>query len=97
MGTSVLPFLYRFNGVVDTNQPVLQNMETLTSAAGSWLTYDITQGKWAVIINKPGNVVASFDDSNIIGGIQVGSTSLTELYNAVKVTFPKNGLDLICE
>jgi len=93
MGTSVLPFLYRFNGVVDTNQPVLQNMETLTSAAGSWLTYDITQGKWAVIINKTGNVVASFDDSNIIGGIQVGSTSLTELYNAVKVTFPRDDLN----
>jgi hypothetical protein len=93
MGTSVLPYLYRFNGVVDTNKPVLQNMETLTSAAGSWLTYDITQGKWAVIINKPGNVVASFNDSNIIGGIQFGSTSLTELYNAVKVTFPRDDLN----
>lgn len=93
MGTSVLPYLYRFNGVVDTNQPVLQNMETLTSAAGTWLTYDITQGKWAVIINKPTAVTASFDDSNIIGGIQIGSTSLTELYNAVKVTFPRDDLD----
>jgi hypothetical protein len=93
MGTSVLPYLYRFNGVVDTNQPVLQNMESLTSAAGTWLTYDITQGKWAVIINKPTAVTASFDDSNIIGGIQFGSTSLTELYNAVKVTFPRDDLD----
>lgn len=93
MGTSVLPYLYRFNGVVDTNQPVLQNMETLTSAAGTWLTYDITQGKWAVIINKPTPVTASFDDSNIIGGIQIGTTSLTELYNAVKVTFPRDDLD----
>jgi hypothetical protein len=93
MGTSVLPFLYRFNGVVDTNQPVLQNMESLTSAAGTWLTYDITQGKWAVIINRPTAVTASFDDSNIIGGIQIGTTSLTELYNAVKVTFPRDDLD----
>lgn len=93
MGTSVLPYLYRFNGVVDTNRPVLENMETLTSAAGTWLTYDITDGRWAVIINKPGNVVASFSDSNIIGGIQIGTTGLDQLYNAVKVTFPRDDLD----
>lgn len=93
MGTSVLPYLYRFNGVVDTNQPVLQNIETLTSAAGTWLTYDIALGKWAVIINKPTAVSATFDDSNIIGGIQIGTTSLTDLYNAVKVTFPRDDLD----
>ena len=93
MGSSVLPFLYRFNGVVDTNQPVLQNMETLGSAAGTWLTYDITQGQWAVIINRPTAVTASFDDSNIIGGIQIGTTSLSELYNAVKVTFPRDDLN----
>ena len=93
MGTSVLPYLYRFNGVVDTNNPVLENMETLCSAAGTWLTYDITQGKWAVIINKPGTVVASFDDSNIIGGIQVGTTGLDQLYNAVKVTYPRGDIN----
>jgi len=93
MGTSVLPYLYRFNGVVDTNKSVLDNMESLCSAAGTWLTYDIAQGKWAVIINKPTAPVITFDDSNILGGIQIGTTSLDQLYNAVKVSFPRADLN----
>jgi len=93
MGTSVLPYLYRFNGVVDTNKSVLDNMESLCSAAGTWLTYDIAQGKWAVIINKATAPVITFDDSNILGGIQIGTTSLNQLYNAVKVSFPRADLN----
>lgn len=79
---------FKINGVLDTNQNVLANLETLASAAGAWLTYDITQGKWSVIINTTGSSVASFDDSNIIGGINVSSTGLTELYNSVEIEFP---------
>lgn len=86
--TTILSNVFSINGVIDTNQSVLQNMNTIASAAGSWVTYDINDGKWAVIINQAGASTSSFNDSNIIGSISVSSTGLTELYNSVEIEFP---------
>lgn len=97
--SSVLDYLYQINGVISTDKTVLQNLETLASAAGCFLSYDIHDARWSVIINEPTNSVAQFDDSNIIGPITVGSTGLTELYNSVKLEFPhidlKDNLDYV--
>lgn len=43
---------FLINGVIDTEKPVMQNMQTIASAAGAWATYDINAGKWSVIINR---------------------------------------------
>jgi len=97
--STVLDYQFRINGVLSTDKTVLQNIETLCSAAGAWLSYDIHDGLWSVVINTTGNSVASFGDSNIIGPISVSSTGLTELYNSVKVEFPhidlKDNLDFV--
>jgi hypothetical protein len=66
----------------------MQNLETLCGAAQAFLNYDIAQGKWAVVINRPGASVASFDDSNIVGSISIQGTGLRDLYNTVRVEFP---------
>ena len=87
MPTSTQP-QFQINGVIDTNKTVLQNLEVLCSAAGCWLSYDIAQAKWAVVINKTGSSVASFDDTNIVGSIGIASTGITELYNSVEIEFP---------
>lgn len=79
---------YNFNGVISTDKTVMQNLEAMTNAAGSWLTYDIHTGRWSVIINKPGVAKYAFNDDNIIGSISVSGTGLTDLYNAVRVEFP---------
>ena len=88
MGTTLSPNRYRINGVVSTDKTVMQNLETLCGAAQAFLNYDIAQGKWAVVINRPGASVASFDDSNIVGSISIQGTGLRDLYNAVRVEFP---------
>lgn len=79
---------YKFNGVISTDKTIMQNLEIMCSAAGTWLTFDIHAGKWSFVINKPESSIASFDDSNIIGSISISVTGLTELYNSVKVEFP---------
>lgn len=84
--------IFSINGVIDTGRSVLQNMNEIASAAGCWITYDITDGKWSVIINQAGSSVASFNDTNIIGGINVSSTGLTEVYNSVEIEFPHKDL-----
>ena len=93
MGFTVSDYRYRINGVLSTDATVMQNMETLSRAAQSWFTYDVTQGKWAVIINTTGNSIASFDDSNITGPVSISGTGLSDLYNRVRVEFPHVDLD----
>lgn len=81
--------IYEINGVINTDKNVLDNLNQLCTAAGCWLTYDIGQGKWAVVINEQSNTsVASFNDSNIIGSINVSGTGINELYNKVSIEFP---------
>jgi len=77
----------RINGLVNTNTNVLNNMQAIAKACSSWLSYDIHQGKWVVIINQTGASIASFSDSNIIGEISVSGTSLTGLYNSAEVKY----------
>lgn len=89
---STINKLFAINGVVSTDKSVLQNLNALCDAAGCWLTYDISQGKWAIIINRAGSSVASFNDSNIIGNINVSGKGITELYNSVSVEFPHKDL-----
>ena len=89
---SSIPNFFSINGVIDTSKSVLENMNAICEASGCWLTFDIHEGKWAVVINNTGDSVASFDDSNIIGGIDISSTSLTEVYNSVTYEFPHQDL-----
>lgn len=94
MGTSVLPYQYRLNGVISTDKTVMQNIETMCSVAGTWFTYDVHSGKWAVIIGDPADTaVTAFDDSNIIGGISLSGTGLKEYYNRVRVEYPREDLN----
>lgn len=91
-GPQTLTNRYQINGLIDTDEAVLKNVEQITNSSGSWLSYSILTGKWGVIINKSGTSVASFDDSNILSGISVQGTGLTDLYNSVKVEYPNRDI-----
>lgn len=82
----------KINGVLSTDKTVLQNLNDLCSAAGAFLTFDISQGKWAVVINKTGTSVKSYNDSNIIGSINIQETGVNELYNSASIEFPHKTL-----
>jgi hypothetical protein len=91
-GAQTLANRYQINGLLDTAQPVMKNIEKVCNAAGSWLSYDIHEGKWGVVINATGTSVASFNSANIIGSISINGTGLSELYNSVRVEFPHREL-----
>ena len=91
-GTQTLADRYQINGLLDTKQPVMQNIEKITSTAGSFLKYDIHEGKFGVTINQAGTSSASFTDANILGNVDLSGTGLKELYNKVKVEFPHRDL-----
>lgn len=84
--------LFQINGVIDTGRSVMDNINQLCTASGCWVTYDTNEGLWSVIINRPGSSVKAFNDSNIIGGINISGTGINELYNKVTVEFPHEEL-----
>jgi hypothetical protein len=83
---------FEINGLIDTNQSVMSNINQMCNSAGCWMTFDVNTGLWSVIINRPGNSVKSFNESNIIGSINVTGSGINELYNAVSVEFPHKNL-----
>ena len=86
-------YRYRVNGVIDTNNTVMANLEALGNSAGTWLTYDSQDGKWAIVINRARAVDAYFNDDNIVGSINVNGTGLDNFYNSVEVQFPHRDLN----
>jgi len=83
---------YTINGLIDTNQTALENMTAVVNSCNTWLSYDAVVGKWAVVINEAGASAYSFDDSNIIGAINLSTTDLDNLYNSVEVRFHNSEL-----
>jgi hypothetical protein len=90
--TTILNNTFTINGVVSTDKTVLQNITEIATACGAWVTYDISTGQWSVIINDAQSSVATFNDSNIIGNINVSGTGVNELYNQGTIEFPHRDL-----
>ena len=84
--------LFQINGVVDTNKTAMQNLTMLANACGCWVTYDIAEGRWSVIINEDSSPVAAFSDSNIIGGISISGSGINDMYNQGTIEFPHKDL-----
>jgi len=86
--TETLADRYQINGIINPQKNVLSNLQEIANSTGVYINYDITTGKWGVIIDKDNTVRYNFNDSNIVGGIDVTATSLDSMYNSVEVSFP---------
>ena len=78
---------YQINGVIDPNQSVKSNIDQILQNAAAWMSYDITKGKWRVYPKWTQTTAMYFNDDNIIGGIDISSTKLDDLYNKLEVEF----------
>ena len=83
---------YAINGLVDTGQTVIDNLTNIANSCGTWLSYSNELGKWGVVINRLETAVFDFNDSNILGNIDVTGVGLSDLYNAVRVNFPRRDI-----
>ena len=79
---------YRINGVLNTGDTVLNNVNHILTACDSWLSYNAAAGQWSPVINKSETASFLFDDSNIVGEIKVSVTDLSSTYNQIEVSFP---------
>ena len=78
---------YQINGLLDTNQNVKQNIDTILMNSGAWMAYDVHAGQWRVIPKRAEDNVLLFTDDNIVGGMSINSTRLDDLYNIAEIEY----------
>jgi hypothetical protein len=90
---------YRINGVIDTGQSCLNNINQIMASCDSWNQYNSALGQWSAVINKAESTAYAFDDSNIVGEIRVSAYDITGSINQIEVQFPngtnKDQTDLV--
>ena len=85
---------YSINGIIDTGNPVKANIDQILQNSSAWMSYDITQGLWRVYPQAPQAASLTFTEDYIVGGIEISSTSLEDLYNSVEVEYcDRNNFD----
>lgn len=79
---------YRINGVINTGETILNNIDKICTACDSWISYETASGQWTPIINRDAATAFAFNDSNIMGEIRVSATDITQSINQIEVSFP---------
>ena len=79
---------FKFDGVLNTNQTIMNNLQTMASCCDCLLRYNELTGLWGVIVQKPTYTISmNLDDSNIISSIQVTPVDIASTYNIAEVKF----------
>ena len=79
---------YRINGVIDTGQSCLNNINSIMIVCDSWNQYNAAKGQWSIVINKESTVAYAFDDDSIVGEIRVSAYDITSSVNQIEAEFP---------
>lgn len=87
-GTSTQP-RFRFNGTLDTNLKIMQNIQAMSDCCDCLVKYNEITGQWSVITQKPSySIVMDINNSNMIGGITVSPIDLNNSFNVIECKFP---------
>jgi len=88
LGATTTQTRFRFDGTIDTNQTIMNNLQIMASCCDCLLRYNEITGLWSVIVQKPTYTVAmALNDSNIISSIQVTPIDIASTYNIAEVKF----------
>ena len=88
-GVSTTQTRFRFDGVIETTQPIMTNLQNMAACCDCLLRYNEIYAQWGVITQTPSYSIAmALDDSNIISSIQITPTDLASSFNVIEVKFP---------
>lgn len=80
---------YAFNGAVDTNQKIMQNIQMMSDCCNCLIKYNEITGQWGAVVQSPTTaVVMNLNDSNIISAITTSPIDLSNSFNVIEVKFP---------
>ena len=87
-GTAYQP-RFRFDGAINTDVPVMDNIQAMASCADCLIRYNEITAKWGVIVQSSTYTVAmAIDDSRMVSAIQITPIDLSASYNIIEVKFP---------
>ncbi len=79
---------FRFDGLLDTANTVMTNMQSMAASCDCLLRYNELTAKWGVIVQSPSYTVAmAINDSNMVSGIQITPTDLSSTPNIIESKF----------
>jgi hypothetical protein len=83
---------YEINGILSTGDTLKNNLDRIGLSSASWTTYDFTQGKWKLVLNRAAttgelNTAFEFNDDNILGEVSVTATNLEDLFNQLEIEY----------
>lgn len=88
-GTTALQARFKFDGVLDTNQTIMNNLQLMASSCDCLIRFNEITGLWGVIVQSPTYTVAlALNDSNIVSSIQVSPVDIASSYNIAEVKYP---------
>jgi hypothetical protein len=80
---------FEFNGSLDTNLKIMQNIQAMSDCCDCLVKYNEVTGQWGVVTQTPSyTVVMDVNDTNMIGGITVSPIDLNNSFNVIEVKFP---------
>jgi hypothetical protein len=84
---------FQIDGAIGTFSTVKENINKICLSGGAFFTYNNKVGKFGVVPVAPvSNATLAnafvFNDDNIVSSINIGSTELFSLYNAIEVEYP---------
>ena len=80
---------FTFNGSLDTNLKIMQNIQAMSDCCDCLVRYNEIAGLWGVVVQTPAYTVAmDINDTNMIGGITVSPIDLNNSFNVIEVKFP---------
>lgn len=88
-GITLVQPRFKFNGLVDTNRSIMDNLQDMASCCDCLIKYNEITAKWGVIVQKPTYTVAmDLNDSNMVSAISISPIDLAGSYNIVECKFP---------
>lgn len=82
---------FKFNGVIDTSQTLMKNLQGMASSCDCLLRYNEITAQWGVVVQKPTYTVAmDINNSNMVGSLSVTPIDLSNSFNVIEVQFPDN-------
>jgi hypothetical protein len=82
---------YTCNVVLQPENDVMPNVEEILKTMKGSLPF--INGKYKLIVENTGSSVMSFDDSNMLGEVEIGFSNRSKRLNRATVKFPNENLD----
>lgn len=88
-GISATQARFKFDGVIDTTQTIMQNLQTMSTSCDCLVRYNEITSTWGVIVQKPtATIVMDLNDSNMVSSISVSPMDISNTYNVVECKYP---------